>query len=136
VSNVVRQAAGESVNSSFLRIDKWLWFTRFYKSRSQSTDAVAGGRVHVNGERVKPAYDVKIGDQLRISRDTIRFELTVIKIPARRGPAAEAQACYEESMASIAERAKRSDERRFAPQAPDTRPDKHARRELRQLRGR
>jgi ribosome-associated heat shock protein Hsp15 len=118
------------------RIDKWLWFARFYKSRSQATDAVTGGRVHVNGERVKPAHDVKIGDRLLISRDTIRVDITVIDIPTRRGPAAEAQACYEELPASIAERQQRRDERRFAPQAPQSRPDKHARRELRQLRGR
>jgi ribosome-associated heat shock protein Hsp15 len=123
-------------NDSSLRLDKWLWFARFYKSRSQATDAVNGGRVHLNGERAKASRDVKVGDQLLISRDTTRFDVIVLRIPTRRGPATQAQGCYQESAASVAEREKRRDERRYAPVAPDRRPDKHARRELRELRGR
>jgi ribosome-associated heat shock protein Hsp15 len=126
----------DAPDSEIERIDKWLWFARFYKSRSQATEAVTGGRVHINGERVKPAHDVRVGDRLNISRDTVRFDITVSSIPKRRGPAAEAQGCYKESEASAAVRQQRRDEQRFAPQAPDKRPDKHARRELRQLRGR
>jgi ribosome-associated heat shock protein Hsp15 len=117
-----------------LRLDKWLWFARFFKSRSQATDAVAGGLVHVNGERVKPARDVHIGDRLNITRDETRYEVTVRALLTRRGPAAEAQTAYEESAASIEQRERKRANMRLAPPAPDMRPDKHARRELRNLR--
>ena len=68
-----------------VRIDKWLWFTRFFKSRSQATDAVAGGLVHVNGERVKPSRCVRIADVVHITRDEVRFEVAVLGLPQRRG---------------------------------------------------
>jgi len=117
-----------------LRIDKWLWFARFFKSRSQATDAVAGGLVHVNGERVKPSRAVQIDDRLEITRDEVRLEIVVQGIPVRRGPAPEARAHYVETEASIAERERRRERARLAPPAPDGRPDKHARRILRDLR--
>jgi ribosome-associated heat shock protein Hsp15 len=117
-----------------LRLDKWLWFARFFKSRSQATDAVSGGLVHINGERVKPARDVRIGDRLHITRDELRYEVIVRGLPTRRGPAVEAQAAYEETAESIAQRERKRANLRMAPPAPDARPDKHARRELRNLR--
>lgn len=117
-----------------LRVDKWLWFTRFFKSRSQATDAVAGGRVHINGARVKPSHAVQIGDQVQITRDEVRFEVVVRGIPVRRGPAPEAQAHYAETEASSTARELRRQQARLAPPAPDGRPDKHARRALRDLR--
>jgi ribosome-associated heat shock protein Hsp15 len=119
-----------------LRLDKWLWFARFYRTRSLATDAVAGGRVHVNGARVKPARDVQIGDTLSITRDEVRFEVVVQALLARRGPAPEAQAAYLETDASIAVRARQREQLRDAPPAPMGRPDKHDRRALRGLRGR
>jgi ribosome-associated heat shock protein Hsp15 len=119
-----------------LRLDKWLWFARFYKTRSLATDAVTGGRVHVNGARAKPARDVKIGDTLSITRDEVRFEVVVQSLLARRGPAAEAQAAYLETDGSIATRARQREQLRVAPPAPMGRPDKHERRALRGLRGR
>jgi ribosome-associated heat shock protein Hsp15 len=119
---------------SGLRIDKWLWCARFFKSRSQATDAVAGGRVHVNGERVKPSRPVHPQDQLTITGDEIRMEVIVASIPQRRGPAVEARTHYVETERSIAERERRREQARMQPPAPDGRPDKHARRALRNLR--
>jgi ribosome-associated heat shock protein Hsp15 len=122
-------------NEPALRVDKWLWQTRFFKSRSQATDAVVGGRVHVNGERAKPSREVKPGDQLYITRDEVRFEIIVRSIPARRGPAAEAMLCYEETSVSIQQRTQQRAQQRYAAPAPTGRPDKHGRRALRELKG-
>ena len=117
-----------------LRIDKWLWCARFFKSRSQATTAVAGGLVHVNGERVKPSRAVHVDDRLEITRDELRFEVVIRGLPVRRGPAPEAQSHYVETEASIAARAQLRERSRLAPPAPDRRPDKHSRRLLRDLR--
>jgi ribosome-associated heat shock protein Hsp15 len=95
---------------------------------------VSGGLVHVNGERVKPAREVRIGDRLTITRDELRYQVMVRGLPTRRGPATEAQAAYEETAESIAQRERKRANLRMAPPAPDARPDKHARRELRNLR--
>ena len=124
----------EQASTPGLRIDKWLWFARFFKSRSQATDAVAGGLVHVNGERVKASRIVHIGDRLNITRDEVRFELQVTGIPVRRGPAPEARAHYEESAQSIAAREQHRAHASLSAPAPDGRPDKHSRRLLRDLR--
>jgi len=117
------------------RLDKWLWCARFFKSRSQATDAVAGGRVHLNGERVKPARGVKPGDVLTLSLETRSIEVTVLSMLSRRGPAVEARAAYEETPASIARGEKLAADRRMAATAPrpDGRPDKHDRAQLRRL---
>ena len=117
-----------------LRVDKWLWFARFFKSRSQATDAVAGGLVHVNGERVKASRELRSGDRLQITREELRFEVIVTAMPKRRGPASEAALHYTETPESIQAREQRREQSRMAPPAPDGRPDKHARRALRDLR--
>jgi ribosome-associated heat shock protein Hsp15 len=119
-----------------LRIDKWLWFARFFKSRSQATDAVAGGLAHLNGERVKPSREVHPGDTLTITRGETRFVVVVHSLPTRRGPASEAQHAYRETDASIADRASKREQMRLSPPAPFGRPDKHGRRELQRLKGR
>jgi ribosome-associated heat shock protein Hsp15 len=123
----------ESTESG-LRIDKWLWCARFYKSRSQATAAVAGGLVHLNGERVKPSRAVHVDDRIEITRDEQRFEVVVRGLPVRRGPAPEARGHYAETEASIAAREQQRERSWLAPPAPDGRPDKHARRMLRNLR--
>ena len=120
-----------------LRLDKWLWCARFFRSRSLAAEAVAGGKVHVTRQRVRPARVVRAGDLLEI---TVGYEVHTVEvkaIPARRGPAAEARLCYEETPDSIARRERSREQRRLAAMAaPQTqgRPDKHTRRELQKFR--
>jgi len=121
------------------RIDKWLFFVRLFKSRSLAAQAVSGGKVHLNGERVKPARAVRPGDTIVFIRGAVEFECTVAAIPSRRGPAPEAVRCYEETAASQARRADFAARMKIAnalTPRPQERPDKHERRELRRLRGR
>lgn len=116
-----------------LRIDKWLWCARFFKSRSLASEAVAGGKVHVNGQRAKPSRTVRAGDMLEVTVGYDVHTVEVRAIPARRGPSAEARLCYEETAESIARRERSREQRRLAAMAaPQTqgRPDKHTRREL------
>jgi ribosome-associated heat shock protein Hsp15 len=79
-----------------LRVDKWLWAARFFKTRSLAADAVDGGKVHVNGERVKPAKTLKLGDQLAIRIGPYTWNVSVMELSDRRGPAPEAQKLYAE----------------------------------------
>lgn len=130
----MKNSVPESAAAAGVRIDKWLWFARFFKSRAQATDAVAGGLVHVNGERVKASRVVHVNDHVRITRDEARMDVVVQGIPARRGPAVEARTHYVETPASLAAREQRREQARLAPPAPSGRPDKHARRALRDLR--
>lgn len=121
------------------RIDRWLFAVRLYGSRPLSAAAVAGGRVHVNGERVKPGKAVRPGDRVALTRGALEFECTVLAIPARRGPARAAALCYEESAASSARRAEFAARMKVAAALtprPQRRPDKHERARLRRLRGR
>jgi len=118
------------------RLDKWLWFARFYKTRSLATAAIVGGKVHLNGERVKPARGVGPGDRITLSLDGVVAEFEVLGIPKRRGPAPEARTHYEETPASAARRAQLRDQQRLAQLSrprPDTRPDKRDRRRLMRL---
>jgi len=94
-----------AANAARHRIDRWLWCARFYRSRALAAAAVGGGKVHVNGERAKPARNVLIGDRLDIILGTEMWTVVVRALPSRRGPASEAQACYEESADSILRRA-------------------------------
>jgi ribosome-associated heat shock protein Hsp15 len=121
------------------RIDRWLFAVRLFRSRALAAQAVTGGRVHVNGERVKPARELRIGDQLTVMRGAVEFACQVVALPARRGPAAEAQAAYAETADSQARRAAFSARLKVAAALtprPRERPDKHARAQLRRLRGR
>src|SRR5262245_45089794 len=97
-----------------VRVDKWLWAARFFRTRGAATEAVLGGKVEVNGQRVKPARDVAVGDTLVITKAQERWTVTVLGLADRRGPASVAQALYEETPESAAEREKRRDERRLA----------------------
>jgi ribosome-associated heat shock protein Hsp15 len=120
-----------------VRIDKWLWAARFFKTRSLASDAVAGGHVHVDGERVKPARDVKVGDRLEIRRGQTRFTVVVTALADRRGPASAAAELYEETPVSIAAREQHREQRRLAkPVGADLseRPTKRDRRRLDALR--
>jgi ribosome-associated heat shock protein Hsp15 len=118
------------------RIDKWLWHTRFFKTRSLATGAISGGKVHLNAERVKPAHRVRVGDRLSLSLQGIVAEFEVLGLPLRRGPAAEAQSQYLETPVSAERRAKLREQQRLAQVSrprPDTRPDKRDRRRLMRL---
>src|SRR6202035_5446817 len=109
------------------RLDKWLWHTRFYKTRSLATAAINGGKVHLNAERVKPAHRVRIGDRLSVSLQGIVAEFEVLGLPQRRGPAAEAQTHYVETADSAERRGRWRERQRLAQVSrprPDVRPDK------------
>ena len=122
-----------------MRIDRWLFSVRLYKTRSAAADAVSGGKVHLNGERVKPSHEVKRGDAVSFTRNTVVFECVVATVPLRRGPASEAALAYEETPASKARREQFAARMKMAAgltPRPGERPNKHDRRLLRQLRGR
>src|SRR5574340_295217 len=88
-----------------VRLDKWLWAARFFKTRSLASQAVDGGKVHCNGERVKPARAVRAGDELRIRQGPYEITVLVRALSERRGPASEAALLYEETPESVAARA-------------------------------
>jgi len=113
-----------------LRLDKWLWCTRFFKTRGLAQEAVEGGHVQVNGERAKASRQVRVGDRLRITRERERYEVEVTGIPQRRGPASEARAHYSESAESEAARAAVREFNRLTAPVSSGRPDKRERREL------
>lgn len=133
------EGAGAEGGNTGLRIDRWLWCTRHFKSRTLAADAVSGGKVHLNGQRVKPAHAVRVGDHIAITRTGFVFECEVLALPLARGSAPIAQACYAEVEASRAAREKYGEQSRLASAMRPVsleRPDKHGRRELRRLRGR
>lgn len=121
-------------NDESVRLDKWLWAARFYKTRAIAKEAIGGGKVQHNRKRAKPSREVRIGDHLIISREQERFEVTVAGLSARRGPASVAATLYEESEASLARRLElaeqRALQRRAAPVPPARRPDKRSRRRI------
>ena len=124
-----------SVNSSEekIRLDKWLWAARFFKTRSLATDAISGGHVHVNGVRGKPSRPVLIGDELRIRKGPQALTVVVKMLSANRGPAAVARELYEETEASQRARAQNAEQRRLAAMStprPDHRPNKRERRRI------
>ncbi len=121
------------------RVDRWLWFARFFRSRSLATAAVSRGKVHVNGERAKPSRELAPGDILDINQGQDVLTVRVLALPSRRGPATAAAACYEETADSRTRRdALRLDRKhaRMLHVAPPARPDKRGRRAIRLLHGR
>jgi ribosome-associated heat shock protein Hsp15 len=120
-----------------VRIDRWLWAARFFKTRGAATEAVLGGRVRVNGVRVKPAKEVRPGDTIEVRLAQTQWTVVVSGIADKRGPAAVAAALYEETPESVASREQRALERRVAPALGGdlgARPTKQARRRLEALR--
>jgi ribosome-associated heat shock protein Hsp15 len=121
-----------------VRLDKWLWAARFYKTRSLATAAISAGDVRVARERVKPARDVKAGDELQVRRGDDVMDIVVRELSSARGPAPVAQRLYEETEASRQRRARAAERRALAREpALDIkgRPTKRDARELRRLRG-
>jgi ribosome-associated heat shock protein Hsp15 len=120
-----------------VRIDRWLWAARFFKTRGAATEAVLGGRVHVNGERVKPSKLVHAGDTVEATIGTARRTVAVVEVAERRGPASVAATMFAETPESRAAREQHALERRLArPLGADLggRPTKQARRRLDALR--
>jgi ribosome-associated heat shock protein Hsp15 len=116
-----------------IRIDKWLWAARFFKTRSLAAEAVIGGKIEVNGARAKPSRIVRLGDKLNIRRGVYEWTVVVKRLTKLRGPAAEAQVLYEETEESIRQRDATSAHLRFV-RAPEFdspgRPSKKERRAL------
>ena len=121
-----------------LRIDKWLWAARFFKTRSLATRACELGRVQSNNQTVKPAREVRVGDLLQIRTESGDFQVEVLLLSEVRGPASVAQTLYRETESSRELRLKMKEERRagmnFSP-APQGRPSKRDRRKIIQFRG-
>jgi ribosome-associated heat shock protein Hsp15 len=117
-----------------VRVDKWLWAARFFKTRSLATEAVAGGKVEVNGDRAKPAKAIKPGDEVRVRVGPYEHTLIVRELSDRRGPASVAQTLYEETVASREARERLAGQLKLAPAAfvyeEKGRPTKKDRREL------
>ncbi len=119
-----------------VRIDKWLWAARFFKTRSLAQTAVKGGHVELNGRVCKPARSVIPGDRLKIVRGESVFELGIVNLSERRGPASEACRLYQETQASIERRERIAEERRLLRKGgPGRRPDKRERRRIRSFTG-
>ena len=121
-----------------LRIDKWLWAARFYKTRSLATDEIDKGRVAINGQATKPAREVKVGDLVALRREGVTRTVKVMALSDMRGPAPVAQQLYEETPESLQERERAADRRRFASEPAlaieHGRPTKRGRRELDEAR--
>ena len=98
-----------------MRVDKWLWAARFFKTRSLASSAVDGGHVEVNGERAKPSKLIRVGDEIRIRANQNTFVIHVRELSERRGPASDARGLYEETEASRQERERLAEQRRLAP---------------------
>jgi ribosome-associated heat shock protein Hsp15 len=123
--------------ADLVRLDKWLWAARFYRTRSAATDAVLGGRVHVNGARVKPAKDVRPGDEIELTVSVTHRVVEVLALSDKRGPATVAATLYRETPESVEARERAAAERRLArPLGADlgVRPTKLDRRRLEALR--
>ena len=122
-----------------LRIDKWLWAARFYKTRTLATDELDKGRVAINGQEVKPAREVKVGDTVSLRREGVTRTVVVKGVSDTRGPAPVAQQLYEETAESLKERDKAAEQRRYAREPALSiehgRPTKRGRRDLDEAKG-
>jgi len=136
--NIHETAIGDGRDEP-IRLDKWLWAARFFKTRSLAVTAINNGKVHVNAQRAKPARAIGIGDVLRVRRGDDEYTVRVIGLSNRRGPAQDAQLLYEETPESVTQRAVAAEQRHLHPHrgpAPQRRPTKRERRELLEMRRR
>jgi ribosome-associated heat shock protein Hsp15 len=120
-----------------VRIDKWLWAARFYKTRSLAKTAVEGGRVHIEGQRVKPGRGVRMGQTVEITRGVELFTVVVTGLAEKRGPAKLAQTLFEETEASIKKREEAAAQRKALASSdptPENRPTKKQRRQIKILK--
>jgi len=122
-----------------VRVDKWLWAARFFKTRSLAAHACELGRIHFHGQPAKPAREIKIGDMLEVKNDSGDFEIEILGLSELRGPAPVAQALYRETDRSREARERLIQQRKLMPAFETTRegrPSKRDRRQLSRLRGR
>ena len=127
-------ASPQKTQVTGLRIDKWLWCARFFKTRSLATQAIHGGHVKLNGYTVKPARDLHVGDVLDIAIGDVKWTVTVCGLNDQRRPASEAQQLYAETPESSARREAAKEEQKYAPNPGSDlrgRPTKKARRQIR-----
>jgi ribosome-associated heat shock protein Hsp15 len=122
-----------------IRLDKWLWTARFFKTRKLAAEAISGGKVHVSEQRTKPGKEVKVGAMLSISKDNYRWEVTIVAINGQRRSAKEAVLLYEESAESLAKREKQIIQNReqrelFDFSGRDHKPNKKERRLIHQFK--
>ncbi len=121
-----------------VRMDKWLWAARFFKTRALAARACELGRIESNGQTAKPAREIRVGDLLQVKTDSGEFQVEVLGLSEMRGPAAVAQTLYRETEASREARLKLAEERKAMPRIEERegRPSKRDRREANRLRGR
>ena len=120
-----------------LRVDKWLWAARFYKTRSIAKTAIEGGKVHLDGQRVKVSREISVGERLTVKQGWDEKEVVIKALSDQRGPAPAAQALYVETAESIERRAREAQARKAAGGAtarPTQKPGKHERKALEKLR--
>lgn len=124
----------ENAEKNKIRLDKWLWAARFYKTRALATEAIRGGKVHLNGQRFKPSHNAEIGHAIRIKKESIEQTVIIRELSGKRGPASTAQTLYEETRESIELREKCTQERKAMfegmPQYTVRRPSKKDRRKI------
>ncbi len=133
------RAGIQSLDVTSVRMDKWLWAARFFKTRALAVRACELGRIESNGFAAKPAREAKVGDMLRVKNDSGDFQVEVLALSEMRGPAAVAQTLYRETAASRELRVKLAEERKAMPHFEALRegkPSKRDRREIERLRGR
>jgi ribosome-associated heat shock protein Hsp15 len=122
-----------------VRLDKWLWAARFFKTRQIACEAINGGKVHLNGQRTKPGKEIKAGSRLRIHKGALEWDITVRVLATQRRPAAEARDFYDETAESIERREKMVEaqrlERSMSPRMPQGRPNKKERRMIHRFTG-
>jgi len=120
-----------------MRLDKWLWAARFFKTRSLAQQAIVAGRVKLNDERVKPSHELRVGDLVFLRKEDLEWHVCVQGLSERRGPAVQAMRLYQETAASRAERERKGDLRRYGAEPTADlkgRPTKRDRRRLESLR--
>jgi ribosome-associated heat shock protein Hsp15 len=131
-----RAEAGSSPEP--VRVDKWLWAARFFKTRALAAEAIDGGKVEINGQKPKPAKTVRVGDEVRLRLGPYEYQLTVRGLSGRRGPASEAVKLYEEDPAGKTRRLKLAEQHKVAAQAfayGEGKPSRQQRDAVRKLRG-
>ena len=120
-----------------MRLDKWLWSARFYKTRSLAAEDIGKGRVQVNRAVAKPSRDIRKGDKVTLQQGYLRREVVVLSLSMQRGPASQAQQLFEETQASLQAREQAAEQRRLAPEPAQAlaqgRPTKRDRRDIQQI---